>query len=698
MTTVSLLNPLFLVGLLAVGVPVLIHLQRRHQSRTQHFPSLMFLERIQIPSRSRRRIRNWLLLALRSLALILLTLAFTRPWLSGATAGAAAGGEGKVVVVLLDNSFSMGYEDRWPKALEYARDVVGSLDAADEAAVVLFSDTATVIAETTADPALLQQALDDLTLSSRTTRFTPALRMAKRLFLESDRPNRELVLLSDLQASGWNGERSELPQRTLFRWVDFLLPEDGGPAPSNLAVASVVIRREASTDRERVEVIARIANRGPRPILAVGVSIELNGRPLEDRELELEADESKLVSFGPFSLPDGVSTGVLRLTGDALEADNGFFFVLSRAQALPVLVVDRPRVDGRGSGFYVQRALGLAREPPLRVRRVAASGLGRESLEATAVVVLSDVAMPTGDRAEDLVDFVEKGGGLLVALGSRTVDSRYQALSEAGLFPPLTGTTVRRGSGSAAARIAFFDRTHPGFEEFAAPRSGDFGSARFFRYHRLRPDPEKDQVLARFDDGEAALIERQVGRGRVLIWASTLDRYWNDFSLKPIFVPFVLQAIRRLSDHRPLQPWHRVGDVLSLSDLIFDDEKSGSPEAPEAIRITDPSGQRSVPQELLNLDQAGFFRIELSDDTERVLAVNVEASESDLTPLDPTDFAAAIAPREIDELDPGRSGPKRDSAQSERLQGLWRYLIVGVLMLLVGETFLSNRRLRGGRA
>ena len=153
-----LLNPLFLVGLLAVGVPVLIHLQRRHQSRTLVFPSLMFLERIQIPSRSRRRIRNWLLLALRSLALILLTLAFARPWLSGAAAGAAAGGEGKVVVVLLDNSFSMGYEDRWPKALAYARDVVGSLGAADEAAVVLFSDTATVIAETTADPALLQQA------------------------------------------------------------------------------------------------------------------------------------------------------------------------------------------------------------------------------------------------------------------------------------------------------------------------------------------------------------------------------------------------------------------------------------------------------------------------------------------------------------------------------------------------------------
>jgi len=109
----SFLTPLFLVGISALAIPVLIHLIQRERKRVVVFPSLMFLRRIPYQSVRRRSIRHWLLLSLRALALLLLIAAFARPFfLQGALAARATGGT-REVVVLLDQSASMGYGDRW---------------------------------------------------------------------------------------------------------------------------------------------------------------------------------------------------------------------------------------------------------------------------------------------------------------------------------------------------------------------------------------------------------------------------------------------------------------------------------------------------------------------------------------------------------------------------------------------------------
>ena len=182
----AFLTPLFLVGLAALVVPILIHLQRRHEVRAQSFPSLMFLESIPIASMRRRWIRNWLLLALRCLAISLLALAFARPWLPGGDVQASAGGEGRSLVVLLDISFSMGFEDRWERAKEAADSALQEVSPADEASIVVFSDAATVLGEPSSDPALLSQTLSTVELSFRKTRYGPALRMARKIHHVTD--------------------------------------------------------------------------------------------------------------------------------------------------------------------------------------------------------------------------------------------------------------------------------------------------------------------------------------------------------------------------------------------------------------------------------------------------------------------------------------------------------------------------------
>jgi len=515
--------------------------------------------------------------------------------------------------------------------------------------------------------------------------------MAQKLLLESERPRREVVLVTDFQLTGWEGaERTPLPAGTELRIVDLSDRDRYGSSPSNLAVASVVFDRVEVGGRERIELQARVTNLGSAPLPNVKATLELNGRDVESRELSLQGDETVVVAFQGFSLPEGLSRGAVRLSGDALQADNEYSFVLDRSQALPVLLVEGPRVSGPSSGFYVEKSLRLDRRPPIRLRSVRAGRLSADDLEAAAVVFLSDVALPTGPTAEALRRFVEKGGGLFLALGSRSDDDRHASLFEAGLVPRIIGAPVRRGRSEAAARISFFDRGYPGFEDFSAPRSGDFGTARFFRYHRVEADPEIDRVLARFDDGHIALLERQFGQGRILLWTSTLDRYWNDFALKPLFVPFLHQSVRRLSRHQSLRPWHEVGELVDLQSLL---SRSETPEgeAPSIDRIVDPQGVRSDPQDFLALEKGGFYEVHFSDGEESVIAVNLDTRESDLSTLDPEEFAAAIAAPQPVARASGPS-PERSAEQSEAAQGLWRYLVAALLLLLISETVLSNRR------
>src|SRR5262249_29242939 len=136
-STMSFLAPLFLVGLGALLVPVLLHLIQRERRNVQQFPSLMFLRRIPYQSVRRRRIRNWFLLLMRLAALALIVLAFARPFLRRAEVPVGATGA-REVVVLLDRSYSMGYGDRWQRALAAAREAINGLKPTDRGSIVLF--------------------------------------------------------------------------------------------------------------------------------------------------------------------------------------------------------------------------------------------------------------------------------------------------------------------------------------------------------------------------------------------------------------------------------------------------------------------------------------------------------------------------------------------------------------------------------
>jgi len=244
-----------------------------------------------------------------------------------------------------------------------------------------------------------------------------------------------------------------------------------------------------------------------------------------------------------------------------------------------------------------------------------------------------------------------------------------------------------------------------------APRSGDFSTARFYSYRGLAAAKDAT-VLARFDTGEPALVERVAGRGRVMVFASTLDLSWNDLALKPVFLPFVHQLGRHLSGFREQPAWLHVGEVLDVTsaEIAAGATVAGSGTAQGSRTVLSPSGQRrdlTAPQAApgapppslaLELLEQGFYEIRVVGRDAGpgiVAASNVNLAESNLERMDPQELVAAVSGG-------GSSGPAGaqdvlpDEAQ-ELAQRFWWYLLFAGILLLIAETVLAQRLSRAAR-
>lgn len=686
----SFLAPLFFVALAGLAIPVLIHLIQREKKHVVAFPSLMFVRRIPYQSVRRRRIHNWALLILRLTALALIVAAFARPFVWRTTPAGGAGSGAREVVILVDQSYSMAYGDRWGRAQAAARDAINALGPSDRATLVFFSTRADVALRSTADRDRLLSAVSAAEPAAGSTRYAPALQVAGSVLADSNLPRREALLISDFQRVGWRGSESgRLPEGAALIPVVI-----GGAADDpNLAVTAVSLARSTFANQERVAVTAGIRNHGIRAASNVAATLAVDGRDVHTAPVSVEANGSSSVTFPPVVVAARDMRVTVRLAADALDRDNAFHAVLSPASAVRVLVIERD--DAREeTRLYVMRALSIGDQPRFDVVRRAAGAISEDDLAQAAVVVLNDVPVAPA-LARRLEGFVERGGGLFVALGSRATwpDS-------GGAFLPALPAAPVDLSRREAARVGALEYTHPVFEPFRAPRSGDFSAAQFFGYRAVKPRVERDEtgarteVLARFDTGAPALLARTAGRGRVLMWTSTLDLAWSDLPIKPVFLPFVHRAVRHLSAFVAPAPWLTVGQVLDPSA----NRTRGSVQGGRVALL--PSGRRVALDDegggLLELEEQGFYEIrpQASDADGAVFASNVDLAESDLTPVDPREVAAAATGGGEGARAAAAAAPETPEAQ-ERAQRLWWYLLGMGLILLGVESVLAARLSKG---
>jgi hypothetical protein len=584
----------------------------------------------------------------------------------------------------------MGYADRWAKAKDAARKVVGGLSSGDRATLVLFASDASVASEPMATPDRIVAAINAAKLSAEGTRYGAALKLASQIVAASTLPRREVVLISDFQKVGWaNHNEIVFPQGTVVTPVDL-----GGASSSDVAVSQVTTDRDSTAERDRVTVAARLINTAAAP-KAIAATLTIGGRDVQTQRVTVPASGVQQVAFTPIAVPSGPTKGLVRITPDSLTQDDVLNFTIAPDEAVPVLIVE-PSSPRENQSLFLSRALAIGDRPTFRIAVKGVSALTPRDFDGRALVVLDEVTPPSGPVGARLRALIDGGGGVIVVPGGNATDAWP---AEWRSLLPAIGKVIDR-TDAAGGTLSSLDYAHPIFEIFNAPRSGDFSTARFLRYRTLTPQPGST-VIARFDDGSPALVERLVGRGKILTWASTFDSYWTNLPLQPVFLPFVHQLGKHAGRYADPRPWFTAGEVLDLSrhgELTAPFLSGRAADSTTELVLDAPSGTRervttSGANHMITLREQGFYELRGRDTpvgSGRPIAVNVDPTESDLSHLDPQDVVAAVTSA------PGQHQPGSDAfaatpQDQEQRQKVWWYLLLGALLLMGIETMLSNR-------
>jgi hypothetical protein len=675
----------FLAALAALAIPIVIHLVFRQRAKRVDLGTLRFLRVVLEHNARRRRVMRWLLLMLRLACVGLLAFLFARPYLLAARSA----GEKRTVAVLIDRSASMELVQDGQRGIDRAVASVKQLLSEapdntrfeiawfDHGVHPLFApaagDAEMAKSDKERDPSRAEQLakLKAPETCFGGTDYGAALEWARDVLAKAPPGPRVLHVFTDFQQSGlaWS-EVDELPED-----VESHLHDLGRSAVNNLAVTEARPERAWLRPDEQTSLHITVYNGGPFPVEELPIELKLanQGREITRREqVKIEPGTSLSLRLDLPPLAAGLWQGSVSIeASDDLPVDNVRHVALLAAPPYQVLLV-----DGRASPspvlsstYFLQAALRLAPEgemysaSPFEPKQIIA-GDPLPNLDKVDVVVLSDVGNELDARdCRELADLVKRGGGLLVFCGENVTAERAGPLAAAGLTVGQIGGVQH--ATDLPIRLATWDSKHPIFAAFSDPQLGDLARLSFTACTKITPDKDA-QVLATFKDGTPAVVEKSLGKGSMVWFASTADRRWSDWTRSRLYLPLVYQLLG-----------HQSG--LSAGGRVRDEILEA-----QATALLPGQAIRSLPTAL----PPGVHSQE-----GHTLVVNGGPREAETDRAPPEEFANRFGLKLADEAIPVEAQPsERVVAGTELIDNeLWPWLAGCLLAVLLAEGLVANR-------
>jgi hypothetical protein len=700
----TFLNPLVLLGLAAAGIPLLIHLFQFQQPKTVDFSSIAFIQALEESAIRRMRVKRWLLLVLRTLAIISLVLAFARPTLTGQVASTVGGRANASIAVIVDNSLSMTLRSADGSYLQQAktaaRQVVEEMQSDDELFLgVTAGNTSTFAHFGTRSAAL--EAVDQISSETGAEPLARTVRRAAARLEDARHVNKEIYILSDLQRSSLvDTLRTEIPEDIRVG----LIPVNAD-THSNVAVTDVQVVSRILEAGQPVEMQATLANYGPETLEGYVASVFLEGDRVAQEAVTLEPGIEETVSFTVTPQHRGWLAGRVEAESDAFEPDNQRRFTLHIPERREVLIVagEDQSTEYLELVFSSELASG---QGVFATTTIGEEELPAQVLEENDAVFLVGVRDLSSGEIESLTRYVDSGGGVLffpAQQGTASDYNRWLSRLEAGTFSGFSGSLGSREPAASTERV---DLEHPMFRTiFDATTDREERQVEEVLVSfamNYSPGRGNEHTLIHLSNGRPFLHEIQYGRGRVLLSAVAPDPAWSDLPMRGLFVPLVYRGAYYLaagSDSR--QATYTLGADRELRVT----GRSGE----ESFRIVGPDGDEFIPEQRtlpgrthIPLDQIqapGIYELLQGEQLVRRLALNTQVSESDIrmasveVAVDQLEQSLGRPVERYDRFDGRSTAQLRETVRHQRFGvELWNVFLLIALACIAGEMVVAKHQ------
>ena len=685
------LNPAVLAGLVAAALPLAIHLLNRSRTPPVPFSNLEFLRRLHHSRMRRVRVRQWLVLLLRTLIILLIVCAFARPAYQEEGSGLLGHTRPTAAVALVDRSFSTTYRLSEGRIFDLlrtrSRELGTFFHPQDRLFLVPFALTAEGGNEAT-DGAGFAASLEQLTPSEEATDLDRALTRAGEILIPLEAFNHEVYLFSDLTASAWADLADRhlwLPEAKIF----VVSPSTG--ARSNPHLDRLEVNSWMAVPGSKLEARFEVGNSSSRAVEAAALDFFVDGQRVGHRTASLPSDRSISASIPFVPARAGEVAGYLELEDDRLPLDNRRYVSFGVADSIRVLVLGGNPNDT----YYPRRGLTAAADEDLAlvIEGGLFADLDPERLELVQVLVLCNLEYLEPETVALLHRFVADGGGLVIFPSTQADMSFFNRRLLPGLMPlAITGVTGDPTDSTGYQRLATegsHELVHQLLPDLPADRPRFSASFELVPRGPLTP-------LIHFEEGQLAMVSSWKERGRTVLLAFPLSLNWNDLPVRGMFAPLLHRLVRMLSVRGGGPSTYLVGQTAQRhlpGVAITSSVMAESPTGKRFLLEPRQSGGRlhwTIP----NLGEAGIWTLEALGERVDQFAVNVDPRESNLNGVDRDIVGKVFGVSRVHFLDVGEELEPAVMALRHGRE-LWReFLGLAVLLLLV-ELWVARAPHRG---
>ena len=550
----SFTSPWYLLGLLGLAIPILIHLLTRRQQTRLKFSAVYLLQQAQKRSVRKSRPNKLLLLLLRCLAIAFLCLALANPILSAGGLENVLTSRPAAHVFILDDSYSMSatsdQDNLFDRATTTLTELIEKLPGNHSFSLVLASNPARIVQDWTSDPGKALKWLKAAQPSHRTTSIGKAVTVAADLLNTAPQEDKRVFILTDMDQNGW--DRDEFPttfaedSRTQIKIIDFSGSQKG---INRALVQKVKLNQEFLINRRVIRVQATIANLLPdRAIKQLPVTLFVNGKRRSEGMVDLPARGEATHEFSFPLLNNDPVSGHIEIQEDAMTADNRRLFTYQPNRKIKVLVVDGdPRgVAHQHDSFYVEKALNPFSSPMADIEPTVStlSEFSQQDLKRYSVIILCNVRDMVIGFQQELEKFVLRGGALLIGLGDQ-VDPKYYN-EKLGLLLPVTLQSINQvRTQDKPFHLRAQPSDHPVLKVFTGNMLKEMERIPFTTLYSIEPRRGREfKEPMHFTNQFPAVIESDFGEGKVILYVSSLDRDWNNFPIHPTFLPWIQRWVK----------------------------------------------------------------------------------------------------------------------------------------------------------